>query len=1050
MLKFYAIFAPWMVLSATVAAWAGEAPSPGSGQAPPDPAGVQFFENKVRPLLVDNCYKCHSADAQKDKKLKGELLLDTHDGVLKGGENGPAIVPGKPNESRLIKAVRYTDDDLKMPPKVKLTDEAIADLEKWVAMGAPDPRQSPASGGAAPVVAKRVIDLEAGRNYWAFRPLAKVGPPQVKDTGGARTPIDRFILARQEEKGIVPNGPAERRVLIRRAYFDLNGLPPTPKQVDDFVNDTSSDAWEKVVDGLLASDRYGERWARHWLDVARFAESNGYEFDADRPGAWQYRDFVIRALNQDMPWDQFVRWQIAGDKLAPDDFDARAATGFLVAGPSPGQITAKTAEPLRYDQLDDMIATLGSSMLGLTVGCCRCHDHKYDPLPQQDYYRLAACFADTDATELKLSPRAEQYREAEAKWKAEHDSLTAAWEEFQHDKLAARVEQWEKDRRATDLSAQWLVLDPDQAETDTAPAKPAKGAPKDPGSEPETLKKLDDGSLSLENRSPRKQSFTFVVRTQLKEIIGLKIEALADKTLSKPGPGIGNHGEFLLTRMELQAAPLAPPDGKGKPVEAQLTGVKATSESKGKELSRAVDTNPKDGWAADEDTHHDEAAAFQLTSPVGFDGGTELTITLHFDSGLPFFRPRLSVMTAGRPVTLEGDSAPQGGQEVAALLAQSGGEVTDENRGLIARWLRTVDPKTQSAWRPVQEHQAREPHEQPEKVFAAGVKGGRPVFYLGRGEVNKKNGLASIGFAETLETASDGDEHWTGTQKPRANDNPVPATAPRVALANWITDTDHGAGNLLARVAVNRLWQHHMGRGIVNTPNDFGVQGDAPTNPELLDYLAGQLIDNGWKLKPLHRLIMTSAVYMQGNAPSDANMAADPENKLWWRRPPQRLEAEAVRDSLLAASGTLQLTMYGPGTLDETSLRRSIYLTVKRSKPVQLMQLFDAPEASQSIGKRQVTTLATQALTLLNSPFVREQAQLLAKRVRPSPGVDLPTAIEEDYRLTLCRRPTGEEKSRMLGFIDQQEKMYGGKSADVALVDVCQILLCSSEFVYIE
>ncbi len=271
-----------------------------------------------------------------------------------------------------------------------------------------------------------------------------------------------------------------------------------------------------------------------------------------------------------------------------------------------------------------------------------------------------------------------------------------------------------------------------------------------------------------------------------------------------------------------------------------------------------------------------------------------------------------------------------------------------------------------------------------------------------------------------------------------------------MALAQWITDTDHGAGNLLARVAVNRLWQHHMGRGIVNTPNDFGVQGDAPTHPDLLDFLAGELISNGWKLKPLHRLIMTSAVYMQGNAPSDANMAADPENKLWWRRPPRRLEAEAVRDSLLAASGSLQLTMYGPGTLDEASLRRSIYLTVKRSKPVPLMQLFDAPEPSQSIGQRQVTTLATQALTLVNSPFVREQAERLAKRVRPSASVGLPTAVEEAYRLALSRRPTTEETSRMVGFVEQQEKSYNGKGSDVALVDVCQILLCSSEFVYVE
>jgi hypothetical protein len=1042
MLKFTAILAPWLILTTTLGASGGE--------APPDPAVAQFFEAKVRPVLVDKCYKCHSSEAQKAGKLKGELLLDTRGGLLKGGENGPVIVPGKVDESRLIKAIRYTDDDLKMPPKVKLTDEAIADLEKWVALGAPDPREAPVGGEAGPVVAKRVIDLEAGRNYWAFRPLTKAQPPEVKDTGWARTPIDRFILAQQEAKGIVPNACADRRVLIRRAYFDLIGLPPSPAQVDDFVNDMSSDAWEKVVDGLLASDHYGERWGRHWLDVVRFAESNGYEFDGDRPGAWQYRDFVIRAMNQDMPWDQFVRLQIAGDKIAPGDFDAQAATGFIVAGPSPGQITAKTAEPLRYDQLDDIVSTLGNSMLALTVGCCRCHDHKYDPLPQQDYYRLAACFADTDAIQLRLAPRDGRYAEAEAKWKADHQPLMAAWEAFKRDKLADRVEHWEKDGRAAQQSAQWLVLDVDRAVAVTT-AKAPRGAASKAGAddESEALKKFDDGSLSLEGHFVRKTpiALTFVVRTKLKEITGLKVEALADKALSMPGPGVGNHGQFLLTRMELSAAPL---DDKGKPVEVKLKPVRATSESPGQELSKAVDANPRDGWSAEDDTHHDEAAAFQLARPVGFEGGTELTITLHFDSGLPFFRPRLSMMTAGRPVTLEGDSAPQGGQEVAALLAEAGGEVTAENRDPIARWLRTVDSETRSAWAPVAEHLAREPRQQPQKVFAATVKGGRPVYYLGRGEVNKKNGLASIGFAEALETNSEGDEHWTGPQKPRDNDNPVPATPPRVALAKWITDTDHGAGNLLARVAVNRVWQHHMGRGIVNTPNDFGVQGDAPTHPELLDYLAGELIANGWKLKPLHRLIMTSAVYMQGGAPDSTDMAADPENKLWWRRPALRLEAEAVRDSLLWVSGGLQMTMFGPGTLDETSLRRSIYLTVKRSKPVPLMQLFDAPEPSQSMGQRQVTTLATQALTLLNSPFVRDQAQGLAKRVRPSPTVDLPAAVEEAYRLALCRRPTDAETSRILSFIERQEKSYGSKGADVALVDVCQILLCSSEFMYVE
>jgi hypothetical protein len=333
-----------------------------SALAADDTAGVEFFEAKVRPVLTNHCYKCHSADAMKAGKLKGELLLDTRDGVKKGGENGVVIVPGKPAESRLIQAIKYTDDNLKMPPKDRLSPEAVEILEKWIAMGAPDPRETVVTAAVHPST-KRQIDIDAGRKQWAFSPLVKTTPPPVKDNARAITAIDHYILAKLQEKKVTPNPIASRTLLIRRGYMDLIGIPPTPAEVDAFVNDPAPDAWPKLIDKLLASDHYGERWGRHWLDIVRFAESNGYEFDGDRRGAYQYRDFVIRAFNRDLPYDQFIRWQIAGDKLMPGNYDAGAATGFIVSGPSPGQITSKTAEPLRYDQLDDMISTLGSSML---------------------------------------------------------------------------------------------------------------------------------------------------------------------------------------------------------------------------------------------------------------------------------------------------------------------------------------------------------------------------------------------------------------------------------------------------------------------------------------------------------------------------------------------------------------------------------------------------------------------------------------------------------------------------------------------------------------
>src|SRR5581483_3106215 len=415
-----------------------------------DPAQVEFFEKKVRPVLITQCYKCHSADAQKAGKLRGGLLLDSREGLLKGGENGPAIVPGKPKESLLIKAVRH--DEIKMPPGARLPDGVVADLVKWVEMGAPDPR------AGAVTVASKTIDIEAGKKYWAFQPIRPSAPPAVA-SGWARTSLDRFILDRLEEKKLSPNPIAGKEKLIRRATYDLWGLPPSPEEVEAFLKDTSPDAYEKLIDRLLASDRYGERWARHWLDLVRYAESGGYEFDKDRPGAHHYRDFVIKSFNQDMRYDQFVSLQLAGDLLQPGDFSAVSATGFLVAGPYPGQTTAKTIQLIRYDHLDDMLATIGSSMLGLSVGCARCHDHKFDPIPQKDYYSLLACLSRTDSTEAKLDPQAEVYKKAKAEFDQAHAPLLAARDRFEKEELPGRLQKWLADQKQKPTPA-WLVLDP--------------------------------------------------------------------------------------------------------------------------------------------------------------------------------------------------------------------------------------------------------------------------------------------------------------------------------------------------------------------------------------------------------------------------------------------------------------------------------------------------------------------------------------------------------------------------------------------------------------
>ncbi len=819
-------------------AWLALAPRAGAADDP----GIAFFETKVRPVLVKECYSCHSA---AEKKAKGGLELDTATGLLKGGEGGASVIPGKPDASPLIKALQHTDAHPKMPPKGKLSAAVVADLTKWVQSGAAMPKDT----GAA-VRPKSTIDLDAGRDFWSFRPLAAAAPPEVKTAGWARTPVDRFILAGLEAKKLQSNRAADRERLVRRAYFDLTGLPPTPADVDAFVNDTSPDAWATLLDKLLASERHGERWARHWLDVARFAESGGYEFDGDRKGAHHYRDWVIRALNSDMPYDQFVRLQLAGDKLLPGDYNAVAATGFLVAGPYPGQTTAKTLEPIRYDQLDDMVSTTASAFLGMTVGCARCHDHKYDPIPQDDYYRLLACLATTGSTTANLDAKPEIYRAEKVQWDAKRKALDADWQSFVSGQFPKVFAAW------------WA-----------------------------------------------------------------------------------KNGEQVAA-------------------------------------SRSVFPDP-----------------FVIV-----------------------------------------------GRRLAALLDKSGGAVTDTNRAELAALARWLEPESRKAYVPLLGHLAAEPKPKLDAVFATGQQGGE-VFFLIRGETARKNGKPAPGFMKVLMSNPEKDARWAGS--PTEKKSPV---EPRVALANWMTDADAGAGRLLARVIVNRLWQHHMGRGLVATPNDFGAQGDRPTHPELLDYLASELIRGGWRLKPIHKLIMLSAVYQQAGDDIPASRAADPDNKLWWRRPPLRLEAEAVRDSLLAVGGALDLTMFGAGTLDEASSRRSVYLTVKRSRPVPILQLFDSPEAIQSIGERQVTTVPTQALALMNSPFVRKQAELLAKRVRPSAVVELPAAVESAYRTAFGRKPTVEEKDRAAAFVARHAETYGkGEPATArAFADFCQVLLCSNEFVYVD
>jgi Protein of unknown function (DUF1549)/Protein of unknown function (DUF1553)/Planctomycete cytochrome C len=1003
------------------------------GQAT-DAAANEFFESKVRPLLVQHCYECHAAAS---KKVRGGLRLDSKPGWVKGGDSGPAIVPGDLENSLLVMAVKYDDPTLKMPPKGKLPADAIATLTEWVKRGAPDPRAT------EPVAkADRVIDIEAGKKQWAFQPLLNARPPTVGGEASCRTPIDRFILEKLEAKTLGLNPEADPRTLLRRAYVDLIGLPPSPEDVETFLKDPSSRAFERVVDRLLERPQFGERWARHWLDLARFAESHGFEHDYDRPTAYHYRDFVIEAFNRDLPFDTFVKWQLAGDELAPDDNLALKATGFLAAGTHSTQITANQVEKERYDELDDMTNTTGTAFLGLSVGCARCHDHKYDPIPTSDYYRLISTFTKTVRSEVDLKLDPEGDKKARERYDREHAPYLAALATFEADQLPGRLEQWEKSR-ATSPGAkpEWVVLDPSKfvAKNGT------------------TFEKQPDGSLKATGKNPDFETYTITAACDLPKITAIKVEALADPALVKGGPGRAANGNFDLTDLKLT---IGPRYGIGQTSDSKLINPKASFEQKGLPISATVDADKKSGWAVDPQFGKDHAAVFEFEADVLPDGGATLTFLLDFqgNTGHNIGRLRVSATSAAHPVGLDGDGIPA---NASPILAKARDSRTSEETRTLLDWYKTIDPEWRARKQAIDDHAKTEP--KPKAVKALISTEGLPAVrlhtqgadflekthFLKRGDPNQKLGEATQGFLQVLENSSEKEAHWK-PEPPKG----WRTSYRRAALASWLTDTDQGAGHLLARVIVNRLWQHHMGRGIVATPSDFGAQGERPSHPELLDWLAGELIRGGWRLKPIHKLIMTSAVYRQSSRIDPNKDAIDPENALCGRWSRRRLEAEVVRDAMLAVSGRLDERMFGPGTLDERMTRRSIYFTVKRSKLIPMMTLFDAPDALQPVAVRPSTTVAPQSLLIMNSPIARDWALGLARRIAPKPGGSFGDAARSAYAITLGRPPTDEECGDATAFMKQQADVYKaaghGDGVEPALTDFSIVMMGLNEFLYVE
>lgn len=789
-----------------------------AGASDPQPATRQpigYFES-IKPLFAIHCLNCHDSEKQK-----GGLRLDISKGALEGGNSGsPAIVPGASGQSELIRRITSNDPDEKMPPKgTRFTEKEVALIRRWIDEGAKWPDRD---------------------EYWAFLPPREPVLPALSGSAVSGNPVDRFINARLETAKIAPVPPADPRTLLRRVYADLLGIPPSPEEAELFLRDPSPGAYEKLIDRLLSDSRYGERWARHWLDLVRYGESDGYEDDKVRPHAWRYRDYVIRSFNVDKPYDRFVQEQIAGDELWPDDPDAWVATGFARAGAWDGM--SKEPAQQRQDFLNDATDAVGSIFLGVTIGCAKCHDHKYDVITQQDYYRLQAFFAGAKRESRELSGDLGDPADVREIFKSVTEELARLQNE-RKELLATGRQEIEKERGAGTTGTSKLKIE-----------------------EAETVKKV-------ESRHP------------------------------------GRLAEITARTKQLES------------------------------------------------------------------------------------RQRLHAPAA--EVIVEDTSPP---------------------------------PKT---------------------------------FVLRGGQLGRRGAETVPGLIEAMMPAGKAIADLSASGGKR-----------RAALARWLTSQEHP---LTARVMVNRLWQHHFGAGIVATPSDFGRNGSQPSHPELLDWLARKFVQEGFSLKKMHRLIMTSDAYRRSSAPDAAASAADPGNKLLWRMNRRRLEAEAIRDTILAVSGGLNPKMGGPGiyaqlpagvtvelpnndkelswgtTSEEDNCRRSVYLFQRRSLTYPLMEVFDGAAMSQTCPVRAQTTVAPQALALFNGEFCREAARQFAGRLRSKAGDETVKQIERAFQIAFTRLPTERERTMAGAFLHEQSERYkadGPSAASSALVDFCHVLLNASELIY--
>jgi cytochrome c553 len=982
------------------------------------------FDRDIQPILAARCLRCHGANAEAGLSLTN---LASATAELASGVRG--IVPAHPEQSALVERVTSDDPKVRMPPEgAPLSDDEIGKLKAWIAAGADWPA------------------------HWAYRPLTRPEVPRVeieKCPNWSRNAIDSFILAELQARGLTPSPRADKRTLLRRVYFDLIGLPPSVAATEAFLADESPEAYSRVVDQLLASPQFGERWARHWMDVVHFAETHGQDQDRPREHAWPYRDYLIQSFNADKPFGRFVAEQIAGDALFPADPAAIVATGFLASGPwdesSMRDIREDSLdrEIARYLDRDDIVTTVMSTFASSTVHCARCHDHKFDPIAQKDYYALQAVFAATDKGNRKydLDPQTVVRRQQlTAALAAIPNRIASNDKSLLAEELQLEVAQWEKELAAT--STQWQKATVIEQHSDGMTE----------------FGKLEDGSLLAQGSAPDKDVYRIRIATNRRRITGLRLDVLTDDSLPMKGPGRQGNGNLHLS--EFRASVIQA--GEIETLHPlSLVQPRADFNQAGWEIDKALDGNLVTAWGIYPQVGISHQAVFALDKPLESESPIVLMVELHQVHGTAHTIGRLQLATSesdlvGSP---EQNVIPA---SVVNVIQVPASERTEPQRiALATEYLKfklekelASLPAKQTVYCGSNQFETDGSH-RPSPMP-------RMVLVLDRGDIQHPLEEAQPGALNCIAEISGNFQLADASNE----------AGRRVALARWLADERNV---LVWRSIVNRLWHYHFGRGIVDTPNDFGRMGSGPTHPELLDWLATELIARGGSLKAIHRLIVTSEAYQQSSAHNEHNATVDSDNRYLWRMNRQRLDAESIRDAMLSISGKLNPAMGGPSSRqfvqspgvhvtpvvdylnfnvdDPANYRRSVYRFIFRTLPDPFMDALDCPDASQLTPKRTESLTALQALAMLNDKLVVRLSEHVAQRVdqltadpqfkltQPMKGIspELTRRVEIAYRLILGRLPNANEAKAVTSYVEKH-----------GLASGCRFLMNTNEFMFVD